>query len=233
MIFFSACERESPCNTIDCGQYGHCTIDSNGTPVCDCDDGYVGTPCQAIDLCPPGVCENGGTCLIDDFGNAYCECADGFTGETCSEIDICFGACGANMTCKLLSENTYECICLDGYEDGDNPPCDVEMREKFLGTYYNSLTSCNNGEAIQDTYIISKDPNNVRRIIFDKFGTFDTEVYGLVIESNKFVIPLQYTSNDILIRGVEEASLENMAISIYYKYDNEEGDEVTCQFILF
>ena len=241
MVFMTSCQRESPCDTLECGQYGHCTIDSNGDPVCDCDDGYVGTPCQAIDLCPPGVCENGGTCLIDEFGNAYCDCADGFTGETCSEIDPCIAeACEGNTTCNRLSDGTYECICIDGYEDGDNPPCDVEMREKFIGTYTAQIVCFptedpNNVTFDIGTSTISKDPNNVRRIIFDELGFFDTEIYGLVIESNKFVIPIQYAypNDSTLIRGINEVFIENNAMSIFYKYNNEDGDEMTCQVILF
>jgi hypothetical protein len=196
------------------------------------------------------VCENGGTCLIDDFGNAYCECAEGFTGVNCSEIDACFEAnCQGNTTCNLLPDGTYECICLDGYEDGDNPPCDVEMRAKFLGTY-DMLTVCyptsnpSNTSFYSDVCTISgTDTNNVRRIAFDNFGDLGTEVYGLVIESNGLVVPLQYADkyisdndfNTVLARGIETSSLvydaSDTIISLWYKYEEEE--EITCQILFY
>ncbi|MGB1205981.1 MAG: calcium-binding EGF-like domain-containing protein [Chitinophagales bacterium] len=232
ITFLASCQRESPCDTLDCGQYGHCTIDNNGDPVCDCDDGYFGTPCQAIEACSLINCENGGTCQTDDEGNAYCQCPDGFTGENCEEIDHCFEAeCVGNTTCNLLSDGTYECICMDGYEDGDEP-CDTEMRERFIGTY-DILTICLDApsEFISDVCEISKDPDNIRRITFDKFGHFGTEIYGFVMETNRFAIPLQYSIDNELTKSTFTANITNGQISILYKHESTDGER-ECQSIL-
>ncbi len=230
MIFFSSCERESPCNTLDCGIHGHCTIDSNGDPVCDCDEGYIGTPCEAIDQCSLIVCENGGSCQIDEEGNAYCECPDGFIGENCEAIDYCFQAqCEGNTICNILPDNSTECICMDGYEDGDEP-CDTEMRERFIGTY-DIVTICFDAptEIISEVCEISKDPDHIRRMVFDKFGNFATEIYGFVIETNNFAIPLQYNANNELTKSILTSNIsEAGGISILYKYETIDGER-TCQ----
>ena len=66
-------------------------------------------------------CANGGTCTPMEPLNFTCQCVVGFTGLMCEvNINDCVSAtCPTNSMC-LDGNNTFECMCLPGFEMVDD-----------------------------------------------------------------------------------------------------------------
>ena len=75
----------------------------------------------AITACDSSPCANGGNCTSMEPFNFICQCVAGYTGRSCEvNIDDYVSAiCPNNRICED-GVNTFECICLPGFEDLDN-----------------------------------------------------------------------------------------------------------------
>ncbi|XP_042746083.1 stabilin-2 [Lagopus leucura] len=107
-----------------CFGNGICLDGINGSGICQCGAGFVGTACEScaegkygrncdqVCACVHGKCSSG----ID--GDGSCECSVGWRGVTCeSEIkdDACNNTCHTSANCLLLSNDTAYCKCAAGF----------------------------------------------------------------------------------------------------------------------
>jgi hypothetical protein len=146
---FTAGGNGSPktCATLACGPHGDCVEGKQG-PSCVCDEGYIGTLCDA---CESGYVdpEGDGTCALEcdldcgahgvcvsNSGVEGCSCSAGYAGASCDEcasgfedpdddgvcepVGACSLDCGVHGTC-VGSSGGEVCECEEGYE-GDG--CD-------------------------------------------------------------------------------------------------------------
>ncbi|KAG5847511.1 hypothetical protein ANANG_G00126820 [Anguilla anguilla] len=107
---------QKPCVNGSCVTYG------NGTGYCKCSPGFLGMYCHHPDPCTPGYCLNGGTCRASGTGVPsvpVCTCPLAFTGTVCQTLQnsLCHPAnpCQHNGSCTLLSQEEYQCDCLQGW----------------------------------------------------------------------------------------------------------------------
>ena len=71
----------------------------------------------AIPACDSSPCANGGNCTSMGAFEFTCQCTVGYTGSFCGvNIDDCVSVtCPSNSVC-MDGVNTFECICLPGFE---------------------------------------------------------------------------------------------------------------------
>ena len=74
-----------------------------------------------IPACESSPCANDGICTSKGPFAFTCQCAVGYTGSTCEvNIDDCVSVtCPSNSMC-VDGINTFECVCLPGFEDSGN-----------------------------------------------------------------------------------------------------------------
>ena len=75
----------------------------------------------AITACDSSPCANGGSCTPIEPFNFTCQCKVGYTGRNCEvNIDDCVSVtCPNNSVCED-GVNTFECICMPGFEEIDD-----------------------------------------------------------------------------------------------------------------
>ena len=76
----------------------------------------------AITACDSSPCANGGSCTpMPEPLNFTCQCVVGYTGRTCEvNIDDCESTTCPSSSMCVDGVNTFECICLPGFEDLDS-----------------------------------------------------------------------------------------------------------------
>jgi len=132
------CENEIACDPV-CVNGGLCGRDKDDNKICFCPPGYFGTRCEKS-VCTPSPCYNGGTCNIID-GQANCTCPEGYSGDFC-QINPCAGVdCGHGNCVIDPNSGETDCICHDGWKDGDgecdekdNDPTDAPTTNKIPTT---------------------------------------------------------------------------------------------------
>ncbi len=147
ILLFSACGDDTkstpapnPCDGIDCGGHGTCSVDASNAPKCTCEASFhnsstnaliceandPGNPCSGID------CGGHGTCSVDASNAPKCTCEASFhnsstnallceandPGDPCSGID-----CSGHGTCKADANNQPVCDCESGYIPADVNQC--------------------------------------------------------------------------------------------------------------
>ncbi|KAI1730178.1 EGF-like domain-containing protein [Ditylenchus destructor] len=122
----SGCPKGTIGNGIHCHDFDECandyTNDCSKSPKVDCiniQGSYKCGPCPTGD---ENVCHWSAQC-VEDEGEVRCECPSGTVGdgigvEGCQTSNT--SACRANTclndgTCLATSENTYKCVCKNGY----------------------------------------------------------------------------------------------------------------------
>ena len=73
----------------------------------------------ALTACDFSPCANGGSCtpMPGKPINFICQCVVGYTGRTCEvNIDDCASATCPNNSMCVDGVNTFECICMPGFE---------------------------------------------------------------------------------------------------------------------
>ncbi|XP_048750866.2 fibropellin-1-like [Ostrea edulis] len=113
----------NPCDQHQCLNGATCQADNTKPDGyrCDCDTGYTGDKCQAIDYCANSPCKNGGTCTSGST-TFNCQCdSTGYTGDTCEE-SISTNPCdqhqclnGATCQADNTKPDGYRCDCDTGY----------------------------------------------------------------------------------------------------------------------
>ena len=76
----------------------------------------------AIPACESSPCANDGSCISMGPFNFTCQCTVGYTGSTCETVNIddCVSVtCPTNSIC-MDGVNTFECVCLPGFEASDS-----------------------------------------------------------------------------------------------------------------
>ncbi|CAE1168923.1 unnamed protein product [Acanthosepion pharaonis] len=109
--------------------HGTCRIDSQGSWVCECHQGWKGTNCTELDpVCDRNPCQNDGKCIgnLIDFN---CICSAQYQNKTC---DVVVDACetvnpcvGESNACQNLFTRSG-CACLNGksgFDCNDRPIC--------------------------------------------------------------------------------------------------------------
>lgn len=230
LIAYSACEKDSPCKDFVCQNGGNCVVDDQGNPDCDCPAEWTGTNCEtAYEPCLELTCENGGTCAIDTLGQVYCECPTGFLGAFCQDADPCvLLSCPETATCEII-DDVANCICNLGYEGEE---CEIEIREKYLGTY-NATSTCDNEPEFSYELTISANPDKVNRMDFDNINNLGLTFYGIVLKDSTFVVPLQMDVNGGIMKSINVGIIEEATdyIKIRYQYELAE-EEVECELVL-
>ncbi|XP_050533162.1 basement membrane-specific heparan sulfate proteoglycan core protein-like isoform X14 [Daktulosphaira vitifoliae] len=114
--------RGIPCRLCPCpltspgNQFGrNCYLDTDGSPTCNCIDGYVGRRCEQCaigysgnplipgDSCKAGICDNAGSLSpFPDASTGQCVCKEYATGDQCKQ-------CKSN-TFNLSPSNQFGCI---------------------------------------------------------------------------------------------------------------------------
>ena len=147
MLLFSACSDDSkstpapnPCDIIDCGGHGKCSVDAANTPKCTCDASFHNSTsnaliCEANDTADPckGIdCGGHGKCSVDAANAPKCTCDASFhnsssnaliceandTADPCNGID-----CSGHGTCKTGTDKQPVCDCDSGYIPADGNQC--------------------------------------------------------------------------------------------------------------
>lgn len=85
-------EVKDPCVSA-CGPYSYCRVSSINTPVCTCQEGYVGTP---------------PTCRPECILSSECSLTQSCINLKC--VDPCPGACGAQAKCDVRNHSPF-CSC--------------------------------------------------------------------------------------------------------------------------
>ena len=76
-------------------------------------------------------------------------------GDACDDID-----CGPNGTC-----DEGACKCFEGYE---GEFCELELRERFVGTWTDTSPDCDNTDQEQFSYMITKGDDLYRLIMVEE-----------------------------------------------------------------
>ena len=104
-----------------CSGHGSCLDGRNGTGICVCKEGFMGTACERCtspEVYGPDcnqTCQCGhGICNSGIHGNGSCDCHQGYTGPFCSKQ--CVKACGENSHCSITVDGEG-CVCNHGYEE--------------------------------------------------------------------------------------------------------------------
>uniref|UniRef100_A0A8C4GKP0 Stabilin 2 n=1 Tax=Dicentrarchus labrax TaxID=13489 RepID=A0A8C4GKP0_DICLA len=106
-----------------CFNNGVCSDGTNGTGVCQCNQGFSGTACETCESNKYGVhCDQGcgcknGRCNDGLAGNGACECDVGWRGVLCDENDELCGSmkCHTSANC-VIAPPLSRCICAFGFE---------------------------------------------------------------------------------------------------------------------
>ncbi|KAL0984856.1 hypothetical protein UPYG_G00149560 [Umbra pygmaea] len=119
------CVHQPVCHPEDCSGHGTCI---NG--ICQCQEGWNGTACDAF-VCNPPVCGIHGICATDG-----CVCDAGWRGNQCNQVcALGFYGDGCNHSCTCANRSlcdpvTGSCTCPSGYL-GDS--CEQECPLGFYG----------------------------------------------------------------------------------------------------
>ncbi|XP_069486024.1 stabilin-2 [Ambystoma mexicanum] len=108
-----------------CFGNGICLDGINSTGVCQCEEGYIGTACEA---CVPGkygpacnqecLCVHG-RCSEGIDGDGSCNCDAGWRGVHCEreiEDDKCNKSCHTSANCHEKPDGTPYCQCVAGFK---------------------------------------------------------------------------------------------------------------------
>ncbi|XP_035229294.1 adhesive plaque matrix protein 2-like [Stegodyphus dumicola] len=93
-------------SACDCGEYGNCKIDEDGSKVCYCNDGFI----ELHGKCVECDCGPYSKCVIEG-DSKKCICDKGFAENygKCAECD-----CGEGSECHFI-KGAKACNCLTGY----------------------------------------------------------------------------------------------------------------------
>ncbi len=152
------CVVDEVCEAESCSGHGTC-VNSTGVVVCDCDEGYEGSRCEA---CALGYQDNDGNgtceqnCILagfncvngycdDSSGTAVCLCQTGYTGAVCDTCDAGYQDNDSNDTClpDCVSaglncgyhgtcddtSGMAACSCETGYAGAACDTCDVGYQD--------------------------------------------------------------------------------------------------------
>ena len=97
-----------------CGgnSHGECVFNPDGTHVCVCKPGWMGTGCETP-RCAPDECVHG-TC----HGEGDCVCDPGWRGRSC-DIEVCPNRCSLHGLCVMSGPDAPRCDCLPGWVGRD------------------------------------------------------------------------------------------------------------------
>ena len=108
-------DDENPTNpcysepTGPCGYYGDCSVLTNNSYECLCDEHWIGENCTEYVHCDPNPCLSGGHCV--NAGNHFvCECQSGFSGKLCEKSPCEPSPCGIGV-CSIGPDHQYICDC--------------------------------------------------------------------------------------------------------------------------
>ena len=125
-------EIDSRCAGIDCGGHGMCIENTDGTILCQCEEGYQVLPesplsCVEFDPCDGIDCGGHGKCKITNDNSVVCMCDVGYENTAdapliCTIPEQCVGVdCGEHGICYVEHDIYGEfgdyrgCGCDDGY----------------------------------------------------------------------------------------------------------------------
>ncbi len=223
------CQNVDPCHSINnpCQNGGTCS-NNNGVASCDCPVGYTGASCETVIPCDTITCLNDAGCEVDASGIPSCICQPGYFGVNCESYDPCLAVdCPETATCI-----DGVCYCPDGYE-GDN--CDVEIREKFYGTY-EADDLCESANYTYEVEILVAS-NGVNEFFISGFGGFSSpaiSVVAYVIDETSFEIPASEYPNIPNIESTALCTYDTVSgqISIAYTVEQNDGSIDNCNLIL-
>ncbi|KAL4219338.1 Mucin-4 [Mactra antiquata] len=109
------------CETDVCSYYHNC-VDTTGSYVCDCKQGYQRTAdnnCENINECLEGGqhdCNPDTEICVDIPGHYQCQCKTGYIrcNTTCEDVDECLATNYCEHTCENVN-GTYNCECYPGH----------------------------------------------------------------------------------------------------------------------
>ncbi|VDN02287.1 unnamed protein product [Thelazia callipaeda] len=121
--------NSQPCASIQCQNNGSCVLGHDGSPICMCPEGFIGSQCE-IKLCANVKCKNDGICRTT--GNIpYCLCQPGTTGTFCEEI-LCNPVCEQGGICEKIG-NAPICRCPSGT---------IGVNCNIIDTCHNNTQAC-------------------------------------------------------------------------------------------
>lgn len=132
----SNCIDVDECRTHEdlCGVHSVC-INTPGSFMCSCENGYVGEPPRSAckEPCADVKCGDHAFCKAD-AAEAYCICDEGWSfnpnniSAGCVDINECeslSGKCGLNAICEN-SPGSFTCKCPSGYSGEPQTKCEIE-----------------------------------------------------------------------------------------------------------
>ena len=116
---------------MPCENGGECRLQSDGSNICVCVNGYFGNYCERKEQTCSLDCHHG-HCLIEN-GHEYCECNHGWGGLLCTKVNLFHQSAQTNFdqektktTCSLKcnkgvcigndQDGSAECKCNAGWE---------------------------------------------------------------------------------------------------------------------
>lgn len=141
----------SKCENEVCDNHGTCELNTNGEPVCNCENGFKNEGnLNCVNVCQNITCNNHGNCEPDTNNNPVCNCDTGYGhGETEIEcIYVCNNVnCQENAHCESDENSLPVCICNENYQDNNNDQiCKPDCTNVQCGT--NQVCSDLSGNAI-------------------------------------------------------------------------------------